>query len=79
MIVADTGSGGDVIDFALGRAQGVGLNGVEKRLNFYTNGRGEMHIESRPRHGTRVEIVLPLEIAATSRDREVLVGREGVR
>src|SRR5690348_14541254 len=56
VVVADTGSGGDEIQFAMGRHQGVGLNGVEKRLQHYANGKAPMNITSHPGLGTTVDL-----------------------
>jgi hypothetical protein len=61
LVVEDTGAGGDDIAFAMGRSSGVGLNSVEKRLHFYSNGLGTMTIASTPGAGTCIEIVLPIE------------------
>jgi sensor histidine kinase YesM len=61
--VEDTGAGADEASFAAGRTQGVGLNNVEKRLQCYSNGSASMQIQSRPGHGTTIEITLPAEPA----------------
>jgi two-component system LytT family sensor kinase len=59
VVIEDTGSGGDEAHFLIGRTHGVGLNNVEKRLQYYGQDAASMRITSKPGMGTRVEILLP--------------------
>jgi LytS/YehU family sensor histidine kinase len=71
VIVEDTGSGGDDLQFALGRTQGVGLNSVEKRLQCYGQNAASMKITSKPGEGTRIEVRMPAESSSNAEDREM--------
>jgi sensor histidine kinase YesM len=64
LVVKDTGVGGSDSQFANGRSRGVGLNNVEKRLNYYERDKAHMQIQSRIGAGTQVELVMPIRAAA---------------
>jgi two-component system LytT family sensor kinase len=75
VVVEDTGNGADEIEFAIGRAQGVGLNSVEKRLLFYTQGHGVMNVRSSPGIGTCVEVLLPVETPSSLSNQQPLIAK----
>jgi hypothetical protein len=73
LVVEDTGSGADEATFAAGRRLGVGLNSVEKRLRFHSDGLGVMTITSSLDRGTCVEIVMPSDTSSHISDEEALL------
>jgi len=75
VIVEDTGNGGDDLDFSNGRTRGLGLNSVEKRLQYYGHDNAAMTITSIRGSGTRVEIVLPVD-GATMENADALALKE---
>lgn len=54
--VVDTGVGAHETDFNRGRARGVGLDNVERRLQHYGGESARLVITSSPENGTRIEI-----------------------
>lgn len=69
--VSDDGVGSTPAALARGRARGIGLANVEKRLAAYFGGEGRLAIDSRPGEGTTVTLGLPLlEEGAASRAAE---------
>lgn len=75
VVIEDTGCGATERQFSIGRAHGFGLNSVEKRLHFYTQGQGVMNIRSNPGVGTRVEVLLPIDAPPSIGDGEALLAR----
>jgi len=75
LTIEDTGAGADDMEFVLGRSRGLGLNNIEKRLRYYGLNNAAMTIQSSRGQGTRIEIILPAELAGVD-DREVLTARE---
>jgi two-component system LytT family sensor kinase len=68
LTVEDTGAGSSYQSLERGRASGVGLRNVERRLECQYGAAGSLSIESSCDAGTIVEICVPLSIAATARD-----------
>ena len=62
MIVQDTGAGATPAALQLGRANGVGLQNVERRLAGQYGIAASLSIQSAPGKGTTVEIRLPVEL-----------------
>jgi signal transduction histidine kinase len=63
LIVRDTGAGATAADLARGRAAGVGLRNVERRLAVQHGPAASLTIESAPGQGTTVAIRLPAVFA----------------
>ncbi len=63
--VEDTGSGIELGDLRLRRAQRIGLNNVEDRLVLYFQKSATLKIDSRPDTGTRVRITIDLDRIST--------------
>ncbi len=57
--VADTGVGASEAAVAAGRARGVGLDNVQRRLRAHYGAEARLSITSRPGQGTRVALRLP--------------------
>ncbi|MFN8094100.1 MAG: histidine kinase [Vicinamibacteria bacterium] len=73
--VEDDGAGSTPAALARGRARGIGLGNVEKRLAAYFGPDGSLRVESRPGRGTTARVSLPFveEGAATrASERRVL-------
>ena len=64
LIVHDTGAGAADADLRRGRAIGVGLMNIERRLAFQYGDTAALSIRSAPGSGTTVEIRLPAEYKA---------------
>jgi signal transduction histidine kinase len=58
--VRDTGAGASDKELARGRARGVGLNNLERRLQCIYGGSASISLTSTPGAGTTVEIQLPV-------------------
>jgi signal transduction histidine kinase len=63
LIVRDTGSGATADDLECGRAAGVGLRNVERRLAVQHGSAASLTIHSKPGEGTTVTIRLPAVLA----------------
>ena len=59
IMVTDTGAGASGAQLARGREHGVGLANVEQRLRLCCGDAARMTIESRPSHGTTIELSVP--------------------
>jgi two-component system LytT family sensor kinase len=66
LVVHDTGVGVSQVDLRAGRAIGVGLSNVERRLACQYADAASLSIESAPGAGTTVEIRMPAEDRATA-------------
>jgi LytS/YehU family sensor histidine kinase len=66
LTVADTGSGVTAADLRRGRARGVGLSNVERRLQGQYGTAASLSIQSVPGTGTTVTIRLPAESSRTA-------------
>jgi signal transduction histidine kinase len=64
LLVRDTGAGATEGDVTRGRACGVGLRNVERRLACHYGDQAALAVRSAPGAGTTVEIHLPAEIGA---------------
>jgi signal transduction histidine kinase len=64
--VSDDGVGSTPAALARGRARGIGLANVEKRLAAYFGADGRLAIDSRPGEGTTVTVGLPLVVEGAS-------------
>jgi two-component sensor histidine kinase len=62
--VADTGIGASEAAVVSGRARGMGLTNIEKRLRAHYGDRARLQIESRTGVGTRVTLRLPVQLLA---------------
>jgi two-component system LytT family sensor kinase len=60
LVVSDTGAGATVDALEIGRATGVGLRNVERRLACQYGDAASLAIQSTPNAGTVVEIRLPV-------------------
>ena len=65
VVVHDTGAGVSLLDLQAGRANGVGLSNVERRLACQYGDAASLSIESAPGAGTTVQIRMPAEYRAT--------------
>jgi len=65
LTVLDTGAGATVHALERGRAAGVGLRNVERRLACQYGAAGSLAIRSAPNEGTIVEVRLPIEARTT--------------
>ncbi|HXJ35045.1 MAG TPA: histidine kinase, partial [Candidatus Eisenbacteria bacterium] len=72
LVVQDTGAGSSADALARGRATGVGLRNIERRLDFQYGASASLSISTAPDMGTVVEVRVPVE---THVPREVLAGR----
>jgi len=72
LVVQDTGAGSSADALARGRATGVGLRNIERRLDFQYGASASLSISTAPEMGTVVEVRVPVE---THVPREVLAGR----
>jgi hypothetical protein len=72
--VADTGLGATEAAFAAGRRRGVGLANLERRLDVHYGGEARLAIDTRPGHGTRILLDLPLREAGVARERSTRAG-----
>jgi LytS/YehU family sensor histidine kinase len=63
VLVRDTGAGASAGDLARGRAAGVGLRNVERRLAVQHGAAGSLTIQSAPGAGTTVVIRVPAEFS----------------
>jgi signal transduction histidine kinase len=61
--VRDTGAGATSTDLAYGRAHGVGLANVERRIAQYYGAEASLRVDSTPGVGTMVELRLPRKAA----------------
>jgi signal transduction histidine kinase len=61
--VADTGAGVEPTTLAARRANGVGLQNIERRLDRHFGREASLTIQSAPGAGTTVRVLLPLDIA----------------
>jgi sensor histidine kinase YesM len=69
LVVLDTGAGTTSEDLQRGRAAGVGLRNVERRLECQYGTLASLSIRTAPGEGTRVEIRMPVDFkAAEERD-----------
>ncbi len=68
LVIHDTGVGVGQIELRAGRAIGVGLSNVERRLACQYGDTASLKIESAPGAGTTVEIRMPAEQRATAPD-----------
>jgi sensor histidine kinase YesM len=59
--VHDTGAGVTAAELRRGRAEGVGLTNIERRLACHYGAAATLSIESDPGRGTTVEIRMPAE------------------
>jgi two-component system LytT family sensor kinase len=64
--VHDTGAGVDMMELRAGRAHGVGLSNVERRLACQYGDAASLSIESVPSGGTTVQIQMPAEYRTPS-------------
>jgi two-component system LytT family sensor kinase len=62
--VIDTGAGGTPGALVAGRAQGFGLDSVERRLRTHYGAAAQLTLTTQPGVGTSVEVVLPITAAA---------------
>jgi two-component system LytT family sensor kinase len=65
LLVRDTGAGATEVDLARGRARGVGLRNVERRLACQYGDRATMCFHTTAGAGTTVELHLPAAVGAT--------------
>jgi hypothetical protein len=65
LVVHDTGVGVGPLDLEAGRAVGVGLSNIERRLTCQYGAAASLSIESAPGAGTTVQIRMPVEYRAT--------------
>jgi LytS/YehU family sensor histidine kinase len=68
LTVEDTGAGATPQALERGRAAGVGLRNVERRLACQYGDAGSLSIRTTAGQGTTVEICLPLAIKAATTD-----------
>ncbi len=61
LVVRDSGAGASVAQLQRGRAAGVGLDNIERRLSCQYGGSATLTLDSQPGLGTTVEIRLPAE------------------
>jgi two-component system, LytTR family, sensor kinase len=68
--IADTGAGATPAALAAGRARGLGLASVERRLRSHYGSAGHLDLTSHPGEGTQVAVTLPVTVAThiTTRD-----------
>jgi two-component system sensor histidine kinase LytS len=66
LTVSDTGSGMTEAELRRGRALGVGLSNVERRLQGHYGAAASLSIQSVPGTGTTVTIRLPAESSRTA-------------
>jgi two-component system LytT family sensor kinase len=71
LVVQDTGAGSSADALARGRATGVGLRNIERRLDVQYGPSASLSISTAPDVGTVVEVRVPIE---THVQREVLAG-----
>ncbi len=62
LTVHDSGAGATPLAIAHGRANGVGLQNVERRLAYQYRGAASLTVDSAPGHGTTVTIRVPLSV-----------------
>lgn len=62
--VTDTGAGGTPGSLVAGRAQGFGLDSVERRLRTHYGSAGQLSLTTQPGVGTSATVVLPIVGAA---------------
>jgi two-component system LytT family sensor kinase len=62
LTVHDSGAGATPLEIAHGRANGVGLQNVERRLAYQYRGAASLTVDSAPGHGTTVTIRVPLKV-----------------
>lgn len=65
--VADTGLGASEAALAAGRAHGIGLSSIQRRLEAYFGDSAGLEIASTPGQGTIVELRIPLERRESNR------------
>jgi sensor histidine kinase YesM len=70
LIVRDSGAGATAAKLATGRATGVGLKNIERRLACHYGGTAHLLVDSAPGLGTMVEIRLPAQFADTIEGKE---------
>jgi two-component system LytT family sensor kinase len=64
MRVEDSGAGATPLEIAHGRAVGLGLQNIERRLAHQYGSKASLTIDSAPRAGTTVTIRLPMNVGA---------------
>jgi signal transduction histidine kinase len=64
LVVKDSGAGATAADLRTGRAAGVGLNNIERRLACQYGAAAHLIVDSAPGLGTMVEIRMPAEFSA---------------
>jgi sensor histidine kinase YesM len=66
LTVRDTGAGTTAQALERGRAAGVGLRNVERRLECQYGGDGSLSVQTAPGEGTTVQVRLPLAAKAAA-------------
>ncbi len=64
LTVSDSGSGATPLEMAHGRALGVGLQNVERRLTHQYGAAASLTVDSIPDRGTTVTIRLPVPVGS---------------